>query len=127
MLNKPYMIRTIAGVVCGYLVTGMLIFGTDSAAGAMFGKDQNGMGPHWYLGVSILTGALYALLGGFVCTLIARERPRQALIALLIVGELVGVASTAAYWGKVPLWYSLGLLIVYPPAVWLGGRSKLTA
>lgn len=120
------MLRTIAGVIVGYLVTGMLIFGTDRVAGAMFGKDQNGMGPHWYLGVSILTGAIYALLGGFVCTMIARERPRSALIGLVVVGELVGLASTAAYWGKVPLWYSLGLLIVYPPSTWFGGRSKIS-
>ena len=83
------------------------------------------MPPQWYLAASVITGGFYGVLGGLVCAIIARGKSRQALFGLMLPGELAGVASTGAFWGKVPLWYSLALLVVYPPAVWFGGKLRV--
>jgi hypothetical protein len=65
-----------------------------------------------FMGVLIAgTDQLYARMG-------------PGIQGLIILGELMGVASTVYLWNTVPHYYSFFLLIVYPPAVWLGAKLK---
>jgi hypothetical protein len=117
--------RSIAAVFFGYAVTGILIFGTDLIfAATVPGFSQMTMPPTYYFAVSIVTDTLYSVLGGWVCALIAKRRIRDHVLALIALGELVGVASTVAFWNHVPHYFSFALIVLYPPAVWIGSRLK---
>jgi hypothetical protein len=117
--------RSIAAVVFGYLITGVLIVITDQIFELTIpGFKQMAMPPDFYFGVSIVTDALYSAVGGWTCAAIAKTRIRDHVLALIALGELMGVASTVALWQKVPHYFSFTLLALYPPAVWLGSRLR---
>jgi len=118
------MLRNILAAVLGYALIGVLIAGTDQLYAQMvpgFGSLKTP--PTWYFVVSLLTDTIYTLTGGFICALISRG-DRRAALGLMVLGELMGVASTVYLWKTVPHYYSFFLLIVYPPAVWLGAKLK---
>jgi hypothetical protein len=71
--------------------------------------------------VSVFTAPLYSVFGGWLCGRIAKGRLWKHILALAIFGEAMGLVSTVMFWGKQPLWYALALLVLYPPAVFLGG------
>ncbi len=117
--------RSIAAVVFGYLITGVLIVITDQIfALTIPGFKQMAMPPDFYFAISIVTDALYSAAGGWTCAAIANRRVGDHVLALIVLGELVGVASTVALWGTVPHYFSFALLAIYPPAVWLGSKLK---
>ena len=117
--------RSIAAVVFGYLITGVLIVITDQIFELTIpGFRQMAMPPDFYFATSIVTDALYSAAGGWLCAVIAKTRVRDHVLALIVFGELAGVASTVALWSKVPHYFSFALLAVYPPAVWLGSKLK---
>jgi hypothetical protein len=118
------MLRKILAVLLSYAFIGVLIAGTDQLYARMvpgFGSAK--MPPTWYFVVSMLTDTIYSLLGGWICALISRG-DRHATVGLIVLGEVAGVASTVYLWKTVPHYYSFFLLIVYPPAVWLGTKLK---
>ena len=122
------MSRSIVAVVGAYVAIGLLVVLTDQLAALMIpGFKSMSMPPLYYFVLSVITDTLYTVLGGYLCSLIARERSRTATIGLIIFGEILGVVSTVLFWQNVPHWFSFALLIVYPPAVWLGYRLRSRA
>jgi hypothetical protein len=117
------MVRNIGAVLAGYVSIGILVVLTDLALAAIRpGEYLSGqVPPTWYFVVSLFTASLYSVFGGWLCGWIARARQWKPLLALAVFGELMGVISTIMFWGKQPWWYALALLILYPPAVFLGG------
>ena len=75
-----------------------------------------------------MTDAIYSALGGWTCAAIARinveKHVEKHVLALIVLGELVGLAATIVNWAIIPHYFSLGLMILYPPAVWIGGRLR---
>jgi hypothetical protein len=119
------MLRSVAAVVFGYLITGLLIVITDQIFELVIpGFKQMAMPPDSYFAISIVTDALYSAVGGWTCASIAKTRIRDHVLALIVLGELVGVVSTVALWNTVPHYFSFALLAIYPPAVWLGFKLK---
>jgi hypothetical protein len=116
------MLRTIVAALLGYALIGVLIAGTDQLYARLVPGFAS-MPPTWYFVVSMLTDTIYTLFGGWICALISRGYQR-ATVGLIILGELMGVASTVYLWKTVPHFYSFFLLIVYPPAVWLGAKLR---
>ncbi len=117
--------RSVAAVVSGYLITGVLIVATDQIfALTVPGFKQMAMPPDYYFAISIATDALYSAVGGWLCAAIAKKRVRDHVLALIVLGEAVGVASTIALWSTVPHYFSFALLAIYPPAVWVGSRFR---
>jgi hypothetical protein len=117
--------RSIAAVVFGYVITGVLIVITDQIFELTIpGFKQMAMPPDFYFAVSIVTDALYSAVGGWLCATIAKRRIQDHVLALIALGELVGVVSTVALWQTVPHYYSFVLLAIYPPAVWFGSKLR---
>ena len=117
--------RIIVAVILGYAVTGMLIFGTDKIfAFAISGFAEMHTLPTFYFAISLCTDTLYSIAGGWTCAAVARYAARQAVIALIVLGELFGLAATIAGWATVPHYFSLALMVIYPPAVWFGGSLR---
>lgn len=103
------MLRVILGGLLGYVLIGVLI----AAADLLISK-----GPNYYQ-VVLVTDTLFTVAGGWLCGLISRGDTRAAW-GLIVMGELMGIASTIYLWHTAPHYYSFYLLIMYPPAVWFG-------
>lgn len=117
--------RIIAAVAAGYAAIGILVTLTDQVfAMSMPGFSQTHTPPASYFAMSLITDALYTVIGGFLCALIARDKARKAILGLVGFGELMGLVAMAAMWNTVPHWYSFALLAIYPPAVLIGGRIR---
>ncbi len=118
------MLRTILGAILGYCFIGLLIMVTDKAyALAIPGMSPLRVLPDWYYVLAMLTDTIYTFAGGSLCAVISR-RDSQATIGLIILGEVMGIASTIYLWNTAPHYYSFYLLIAYPPAVWYGAKLR---
>src|ERR1700737_3888386 len=120
------MLRNILAVIAGYVATGLLIFSTDQLFAALIPGFKTMTTPplHYFL-ISVVTATLYSNIGGFVFSRIAPPPVRRnATLSLILLGELVGLVSTVFLWKIVPHWFSFALLLLYPPAVWLGFKLQ---
>jgi hypothetical protein len=115
--------RSIAAVLAGYISIGILVVLTDKAVAGMNPGDWSPGHPvptHYFV-VSLFTAPLYSVFGGWLCALIAKVKARHCILGLIVFGEIMGVASAVMTWSAAPHWYTLGLLVLYPPCVFLGG------
>lgn len=97
------MVRTIGGVILGYIVMALLIFLTFSAAYLLMGangafKSETYEVSNLWLGTSFMLALAAAVIGGYVCAAIARgSRAAVALAVLVIVlGVLAAVPALRA-------------------------------
>jgi hypothetical protein len=117
-----------AGVVLGaYILIGVLVVATDYVVGGLKPGDisPGQPPPAAYFVVSIITAPIYSAIGGYVCAVLAKAKPMQHVVALICFGQLMGIASVVMFWGKQPLWYGLGLLVLYPIMVWAGCKLRM--
>ncbi len=118
------MIRTILAALVGYALIGVLIKGTDHLYAQLIpGFSAMKMPPTWYFLVSMASATLFTVAGGCLCALVSRADVR-ATVGLIVLGEVMGIASTVYLWKTVPHYYSFYLLVVYPLAVWFGANMR---
>lgn len=101
--------------IAGYTLIGCLISVTNVAYGAF-------LPVHWYFGAALFSDTVYSVAGGFLCARVARSGELTALILMMAFGEVFGLSSQVLDRGRTPLWFAAGLLLGYPPAVWLGWK-----
>jgi CHASE2 domain-containing sensor protein len=121
------MLRSVGVVLGSYILIGILVVLTDSVLGQALGAKP-GQGqpvPALYFVVSLFTAPFYSGIGGYVCARLAARAHWKHVIALVIFGELMGVASTVMFWGQQPVWYAAGLLVLFPVMVLAGGWLAL--
>jgi len=116
--------RSVVGVVLGYVVLGALI-------GLKFAVLQQYVpsaftDPGW-LAFIVLTDALSALLGGYVLASVVRRRPIFHALALVAVLVLLGAANAVANAGQEPLWFQLATLAALSGALPLGAWLRVRA
>jgi hypothetical protein len=109
------MARVVFAGLLGYVLIGLLIF----AAGPWIPR-----GPYYYP-IVLAADTLFTLAGGWLCGRIARGDTRAAW-GLILMGEVMGLASTIYLWHSAPHYFSIYLLVMYPPAVWYGA-TRLAA
>lgn len=113
--------RVIAAILAGYGAIGLLIVVTDRLFALVVpGFAAMANPPLYYYCVSLGTDFVYSVFGGYVCGRIARTRYVAATIGLIAFGETIGLGSQAMLWRTVPHWFGIGLLVLYPIAVWIG-------
>lgn len=119
--------QVIGAAIAGYVAIGILVVCTDQLFAVLVpGFKSMPMPPTYYFQVSLLTDTVYSILGGYLCAWLAGALARKATLWLMAIGEVLGVVSVIVFWSTVPHWFGFGLLIVYPPAVWVGSwlRSR---
>jgi hypothetical protein len=120
------MLRAILAVVAGYILIGTLVRTTD---GVFLMSIQGFLAmpnlPPYYFVVSLITDSLYSLLGGYVCSMVAQTRARNAVTGLIITVAMIGVSSLFALWNTVPHWFGIALIGVSPVFIWIGGQLSL--
>jgi hypothetical protein len=117
--------RIIAAALAGYVAIGLLVVTTDKIIEALVpGFAMMTLRPLTYYVVSLATDFVYTIVGGYLCCVIARDRCRTATLALIVAGELIGIASQVKLWNTVPHWFGIVLVLIYPPAIWIGSRLR---
>lgn len=114
------MLRSIGAVAAGYLVFG-------SSAALLF--QMSGQLPHeqataGFKIASILWGAVFALVAGWLTARIAARRPATHAAVLAGVIAVGAVISLAAAPGA--KWSPLSALVFMAPCAWLGGLRART-
>ena len=134
------MIRTVLGVIAGFIAWLMVWFGGEKILSAIwpaFGANQAAFqaaienGGHFtadstMLLIHIVLGSIVSLLSGFLAALIAGGNKSAPLVLgflLLAVGLLKMVMS----WPYAPIWYHVIFTAMLLPMTIMGGRLKTTA
>ena len=94
------MLRKVAGVIVGYIVMALLVFLTFSGAylamgaGQAFKPGSFNVSLRW-IAVSLVLGLIAAIVGGFICALIAKStRAAQVLAGIvLLLGIIVAIPA----------------------------------
>lgn len=115
--------RSIAAVVIGFIVIGVLAVGTDAAVMAALPGYFAG-GRLTDPGLLLLTLAyvtLFAVAGCYLTARLAPRRPMAHALVLGVLGLLFNIAGTMARWETAPAWYHVVALALVMPSAWLGG------
>ena len=124
--------RIAGAVIAGYMAIGILVVLTDQIfALAIPGFASLTERPLYYFAIVLFTDTLYSAAGGYLCAVIALASAYKATLALMVFGEIMGLASTIVGWHDQPHWFAIALMLFYPPAVWAGywlrSRRRLPA
>ena len=110
------MFRSLGAVVAGYFIfatSAVLLF-------QLTGADPHYDAPWTFKLASVVWGAVFALVAGWLAAHVAVKRPatHAAVVALLIAGGAIAslVAQPAG-----ARWSQLAALVVMAPCAWLGG------
>lgn len=114
-------------VLAGWLAVGLLVVATDGILHMMYPNEYvtGKVPPTNLMLISLATGCLYSIFGGWVTARLAANRPWKHIVWLMGWGVLMGVASWLATWGMVPHWYNLTLIVAWPIMVYLGGKTQI--
>jgi hypothetical protein len=118
--------RSILAVVTGFLVIGVLAFGTGavvkSTLPGAYAPDGIRMVSTSVLILTQVYVIVYAVFGCWLAARMAPSRPMAHALALGVLGlafNLVGGTMTG--WSEGPAWYYVVALLLVMPAAWLGG------
>lgn len=97
------MVRNIGGVILGYIVMALLIFLTFSAAYLLMGaggafKPETYEVSGFWIAVSFVLGLIAAVVGGYVCSSVARgsRAPLALAVLVLVLGLLAAIPELRA-------------------------------
>lgn len=115
-------LRSIIGVIVGYVVFAASAFAVFRVSGQAAHAEASAT----FMVLSIASGMLFALVGGYVAALIAGRKPFAhgiAVAAILALGAGVSLASTI---GHGAIWSQLSALALMAPSAAAGGwlRSR---
>ena len=109
--------RKILAALAGYVAIGILVVLSDRITSSALAAPSTK-----YFAVTLFTDVVYTIVGGFLCAKIAGAGAREATIGLIVFGEAMGITSAIVAWSTQPHWFGLALLILYPPAIWIGSK-----
>src|SRR5579862_5613766 len=121
VLKKESVWRVIGAVLAGYATMALLSVVTIWIIDFFNAELRTAREmPTYYFVIVIVTDAIYSVAGGYLCAKIARTAFGNSTIGMIALGELIAGLSAYSVWYRVPHWYSLALLLMYPPLVWWG-------
>src|SRR5918995_995428 len=122
--------RSIGAVLAGLVAIVVLSNGTDTILESIgvfppiAVQREQGFDTVWMVVLAIIYRSIYMVAGRYVTAALAPNRPMRHAIALGVVGIALGILGATATWGMTPAWFSISLVILGLPCVWLGGKLK---
>lgn len=121
----PSVLRSILAVVAGFVVIGILAYGTGALASGMWpgAHDAEGM-PSTDAAriVQLLYVGVFATFGCWLAGRLAPNRPMAHALAVGVLGLILNVASGIAVSDRHPGWYLVAGVLTTMLWAWLGGR-----
>jgi hypothetical protein len=125
--------KSIGAVFAGLIAIVVLSNGTDTVLEAtgvypsIAEQQERGFTMWWMLLLAIGYRAVFTVVGGYVTAALAPRRPMRHVLALGLIGVVLGTLGAVAAAGVAPVWFSVGLIVMSLPCVWLGGRLRNSA
>ena len=117
------MLKSIAAVAGSYILSIVLVLATDPLLSRLFPGDfEKGHIPsNAALAASTGMFVVVSILCAWVCARFAPSQAARHVLWFLIVGEVMGIATTIPNWSKGwPHWYWLSWLLTWPVSCWIG-------
>ncbi len=117
------MMRSVWAILAGFILIGLLVFGTDAILRTISPGSFNEGGGTRNLAILIVQmvySAAYGVIGSYVAASLAPSSPMKHA---LILG-VIGVFAAAMLWGHVPSWFLIINVLLVLPFAWLGGRLR---
>jgi hypothetical protein len=117
------MIKSIAAVAGSYILSFVLVMGTDPLLTMIFPGDfVNGRIPSDpALLASTALFVVISILCAWLCARFAPARADRHVFWFFVVGEVMGIGATIPNWSKGwPHWYWLSWLLTWPVSCWAG-------
>lgn len=118
--------RSLAAVLGSYIAVFAIVLISDPILSHLYpGQYVRGqVPPVSVLWMSTAVFAVASILGGWLCLRLAPSRPSRHLLALFLLGEVIGAGSTWANWGKWPHWQMLLWMAIWPVCIWIGALGR---
>jgi len=125
-------LKSVGSVAAGFITVVVLSVVTDLLLEkfGVFPSQDPSQYVQWMLGLALAYRLVYALAGGYVAAALAPNRPMRHVLILAIFGFAFGGLGSLANADKstaATAWYPIALVILSVPAVWLGGKLKISA
>jgi hypothetical protein len=128
-MTKP-LLRSVLAILAGYVT---MVLGVTSTLAILFFVARDALpatpgpfrGPGWVLWLELGCGLAAAVLGGYVCALVARRRELLHAVVLGGFALLLGLIGSGAEAGLKPQWSSIAIAIVGAIGPVLGARLRL--
>lgn len=121
------MMRSVWAILAGFILIGVLAFGTDAIMRAMSPWAFDAQGGTTNLPILLVMigySAVYGTVGCYVAARLAPSRPMRHAMILGVIGVIVTSLATMALWGHTPAWFNIINLLSVLPLAWLGGRLR---
>jgi hypothetical protein len=115
--------KSVAVVVGSYILSIVLVLGTDPILSRIFPGDfvRGNIPSNKALMASTALFVLASILCAWVCARFAPSRAEKHVLWFFVLGEVMGIAATIPNWNKGwPHWYSVAWLLSWPVSCWIG-------
>ena len=117
------MFKSIAVVLGTYLLSVVLVFGTDPILSLIFpGEFAKGHVPSNHALLASTAGfVVVSIVCAWLCAFLAPHPAARHVLWFFILGELMGAAATIPNWSTGwPHWYWISWLLTWPVSCWIG-------
>lgn len=119
--------RSIGAILAGFVAVVILSLGTDGILHVLGIYPLLGqrMSDQLFVWATIYR-TLYGILGSYLTTRLAPERPMWHAMVGAIFGMILGAVGAVVTWNKDmgPHWYPLALIATGIPCAWIGGSIR---
>ena len=119
------MLRSTLTVIGCYLLSIALVLGSDPLLSRLFPGDfiRGRIPSNPALLASTACFVVVSIFCAWLCARLARGRVARHVFWFFVLGEVMGVAASAANWSNGwPHWYPLAWLLTWPVSCWIGLR-----
>ena len=120
----PPILRSILGVVAGFLTLNIILF-ISTPASIAIQRLQSGHHASGTLAFSIVWSFAASFAAGYVCALIAAENRIETAGVFAAIMLVFGVFSYLHYTGRQSVWYQI-MIVVIPPMLIVAGGALCT-
>jgi hypothetical protein len=117
------MVKSIAVIVGSYLLSIVLLIGSDPLLSRLFPGDF--VRDHIPSNNALITSTAFfvviSIFCAWVCARFAPNRAGRHVLCFFIIGEAMGIVATIPSWSRgFPHWYWLLWLLTWPVSCWIG-------
>jgi hypothetical protein len=123
-------LKSIGAVLAGLVAIVVLSNGTDTVLEAtgvfppLAEQRDNGLTTWWMVLLALTYRVVYMVVGGYATATLAPHKPLRHAAVLGMIGVVVGILGAVAARGITPAWFSILLVLLGLPSVWLGGKLR---
>jgi hypothetical protein len=117
-------IKSVGALIAGFLCIFVLSVATDHALEAMrlLKVEPFFFNPWWIIVIVIVCRCGYTIAGGYITGKLAPTKTMQHVLILGILGLIMNIMGAVMLWNIAPHWFSVLLVLLFLPCVWIGGK-----